>query len=51
MPHIFQSANLQTVITTFEVTPGTCQDLLDALHAAYGEFISHQHGFIAAGLL
>ncbi|MEM9394869.1 MAG: antibiotic biosynthesis monooxygenase [Pseudomonadota bacterium] len=50
MPHICQSANLQTVITTFEVTPGTCQDLLDALHAAYGEFISHQHGFIAAGL-
>ncbi len=50
MPHIRQSADLQTVITTFEVTPGTCQDLLDALEAAYAEFISKQPGFIAAGL-
>lgn len=40
----------QTVITTFEMTPGTCQDLLDALNAAYAEFISLQPGFIAAGL-
>lgn len=50
MPHIRQSTDLQTVITTFEVTPGTCQDLLDALNAAYAEFISKQPGFIAAGL-
>jgi len=28
MPTISRSAELQTVITTFEVTPGTCQDLL-----------------------
>ncbi|OSP55681.1 antibiotic biosynthesis monooxygenase [Pseudoruegeria sp. SK021] len=40
----------QTVITTFEVTPGTCQDLLDALRDAYDSFISKQPGFIAAGL-
>ncbi|MRU14241.1 antibiotic biosynthesis monooxygenase [Roseovarius sp. A21] len=40
----------QTVITTFEMTPGTCQDLLDELTAAYEEFISKQPGFIAAGL-
>lgn len=50
MPHIRQSNDCQTVITTFEVTPGTCQDLLDALELAYGEFISKQPGFIAAGL-
>ncbi len=40
----------QTVITTFECSPGTCADLLDALKAAYAEFISQQEGFLAAGL-
>ena len=47
---ISPDANVQTVITTFEMTPGTCQDLLDALSDAYAEFISKQPGFIAAGL-
>ncbi|MEQ9695079.1 antibiotic biosynthesis monooxygenase family protein [Shimia sp. SDUM112013] len=50
MPHITKDADLQTVITTFEMTPGTCQDLLDALQDAYDNFISKQPGFIAAGL-
>jgi quinol monooxygenase YgiN len=50
MPQIKTSADCQTVITTFEMTPGTCQDLLEALNAAYAEFISKQPGFIAAGL-
>lgn len=50
MPQIKKDAALQTVITTFETTPGTCQDLLDALTSAYAEFISNQTGFIAAGL-
>ena len=40
----------QTVITTFEVTPGTCADLLDELRAAYAEFISKQEGFVRARL-
>jgi quinol monooxygenase YgiN len=40
----------QTVITTFEMTPGTCADLMDELRAAYAEFIRHQPGFISAGL-
>lgn len=40
----------QTVITTFEMTPGTCADLLDELRAAYAEFIRHQPGFLSAGL-
>ncbi|SMP25171.1 antibiotic biosynthesis monooxygenase family protein [Shimia sagamensis] len=50
MPKISKEADLQTVITTFEMTPGTCQDLLDALNDAYEQFISKQPGFIAAGL-
>ena len=40
----------QTVITTFEVTPGTCDDLLDELRAAYAEFISGREGFVRARL-
>jgi quinol monooxygenase YgiN len=40
----------QTVLTTFEVTPGTCQDLIDQLREAYEEFISKQPGFVAAAL-
>lgn len=50
MPTITPARDIQTVITTFEMTPGTCQDLLDALTEAYAEFISHQPGFVAAGL-
>lgn len=50
MPTISKDATLQTVITTFEMTPGTCQDLMEALTAAYDDFISKQPGFIAAGL-
>lgn len=50
MPTISKDAQVQTVLTTFEMTPGTCQDLLDALTDAYAEFISKQPGFIAAGL-
>ena len=40
----------QTVITTFEMTPGTAADLMEALQAAYADFISQQQGFISAGL-
>ncbi len=47
---ISENTDIQTVITTFETTPGTCQDLLDALTAACGEFISQQPGFIAAAV-
>jgi quinol monooxygenase YgiN len=47
---ISTDAGIQTVITTFEMSPGTCQDLLDALTDAYAAFISRQPGFIAASL-
>jgi len=50
MPTIRKGENRQTVITTFEVTPGTCQDLIDELTSAYQEFISKQPGFVAAGI-
>ena len=50
MPRILSGAELQTVITTFEMTPGTCQDLIDELSDAYASFISKQPGFIAAAL-
>ncbi len=50
MLKISKDAELQTVITTFEVTPGTCQDLMDLLTDAYEQVISKQPGFIAAGL-
>lgn len=50
MPRIEKGAAVQTVITTFEVTPGTCHDLLDHLQDAYAGFISKQPGFVAAAL-
>jgi quinol monooxygenase YgiN len=50
MPTISRDPNLQTVFTTFEMTPGTCQDLLDLLRDAYETFIRHQSGFISAAL-
>jgi heme-degrading monooxygenase HmoA len=50
MPKIDRDAILQTVITTFEMTPGTCEDLLDELRDAYDTFISRQPGFIGAAL-
>lgn len=50
MTKIEKGTGHQTVITTFEVTPGTCEDVLEALTAAYSEVISACEGFIAAGL-
>jgi heme-degrading monooxygenase HmoA len=50
MPTITTDTSRQTVITTFEVTPGTCHDLRDELTEAYARFISQQPGFIGAGI-
>lgn len=50
MPRIETDRPCQTVVTTFETGPGTCQDLLDELSDAYEAFIRHQPGFIAAAL-
>jgi len=50
LPNIKKGAELQTVITTFETSPGSCTDLVEDLQAAYDQFISQQPGFIAAAL-
>ena len=50
MPQIRQDFDGQTVITTFEVTPGTAHDLLDALTAAWDEVISKQPGFLGGAV-
>jgi quinol monooxygenase YgiN len=50
MPKIDPATECQTVITTFECSPGTCHDLMDLLEDAYRDHISKQPGFVAAGL-
>jgi quinol monooxygenase YgiN len=50
MPSITSNALTQTVITTFEVTPGTCHDLVELLQSAYRDFIRDQPGFVGAAL-
>ena len=50
MPDITANFDGQTIITTFEMTPGTAADLMEALQAAYADFIRHQPGFMGAGL-
>ncbi|MGB8815497.1 MAG: antibiotic biosynthesis monooxygenase family protein [Paracoccaceae bacterium] len=50
MTEITTAFDGQTVLTTFEMTPGTAADLMEALQSAYADFIRHQPGFIGAGL-
>ncbi|MDF1873841.1 antibiotic biosynthesis monooxygenase [Vannielia sp.] len=50
MPTISADNSYQTVLTTLEVTPGTCEDVLDALKDAYAKVISKQPGFKAGAL-
>lgn len=50
MPTIDKDRPCQTVLTSFECSPGTCADLMEALTAAYEAFISRQPGFLGAGL-
>lgn len=50
MPTITKSDDLQTVITTFEVTPATCDDVLEELRDAYETVIAQQPGFLSVAL-
>ncbi len=50
MPVVDPDAAYQTVITTFEVNPGTCADLIDKLSTAYADFIRRQPGFVSAAI-
>ena len=40
----------QTIICTFEVTPGSAQDVLEALQDAYREVISKSPGYLSGAL-
>ncbi|TRW98210.1 antibiotic biosynthesis monooxygenase [Paracoccus sp. M683] len=50
MPDIRPDFDGQTVITTFEVTPGSAEDVLEMLQAAWDQVISKQPGFIAGAI-
>lgn len=50
MPTISKDSDVQTVITTFEVTPNTCQELLDQLKIACDAFVCQQPGFVGAAM-
>lgn len=50
MTDISSTFHGQTVICTFEMTPATASELMEALQVAYAECISKQPGFIGAGL-
>lgn len=50
MPDIREDFDGQTVICTFDVTPGSAQDVLDLLTAAYGEVISRQPGYLGGAI-
>ena len=50
MPTIRAGFDGQTVICTFDVTPGTAQDVLDLLTAAYDEVISRQPGYLSGAI-
>ncbi|RJE82933.1 antibiotic biosynthesis monooxygenase family protein [Paracoccus onubensis] len=40
----------QTVICTFEVTPGTAHDVLEMLTEAWDQIISRQPGFVSGAI-
>ena len=50
MVKIARDVHHQTVITTFEVMPGVCHDVLDLLRDAYEGYITRQPGFLGAAL-
>lgn len=50
MPQIKADFNGQTIITTFDVTPGTAHDVLEALNDAWRDVISKHSGFIGGAV-
>ncbi|MDB6176030.1 antibiotic biosynthesis monooxygenase [Paracoccus sp. Z330] len=50
MPDIRQDFDGQTVICTFEVSPGTAHDVLDMLEDAWDQVIRKQPGFISGAI-
>ena len=50
MPRISPDFAGQTVICTFDVTPGSAQDVLELLQSAYTEVISRRPGYISGAI-
>ncbi|MDM7458794.1 MAG: antibiotic biosynthesis monooxygenase family protein [Paracoccus sp. (in: a-proteobacteria)] len=50
MPHITADFTGQTVITTFEVTPGNAHDVLDLLTDAWAQVISQKPGCLGGAI-
>lgn len=50
MTRISKDFDGQTVICTFDVTPGSAQDVLDALTEAYDQVISRQPGYVSGAI-
>ena len=50
MTRISKDFDGQTVICTFDVTPGSAQDVIDALTEAYAEVISRQPGYVSGAI-
>ena len=50
MPDISPDFTGQTIICTFDVTPGTAHDVLEALNDAYAQVISRQPGFVSGAV-
>lgn len=50
MLRIETGKNIQTVIATYDVAPGSFEALLARLKDAYEQFLSRQPGFIAAAI-
>ena len=50
MPFIRQDFDGQTVICTFDVTPGSAHDVLELLGRAWDEVISRHPGFVSGAI-
>ena len=50
MTRISKDFDGQTVICTFDVTPGSAQDVVDALTEAYDRVISRQPGYVSGAI-
>lgn len=50
MPDIRSDFDGQTVICTFDVSPGTAHDVLDLLTDAWDQVIRHQPGFVSGAV-
>ena len=50
MPDIRADFDGQTVICTFEVTPGSAQDVVELLQDAWSNVISRQPGFVSGAI-